>query len=128
MENAIFVFGSNLGGHHGAGAARYALMHKGAILGKAVGIQGESYGIPTKFKNTTNTLYIKVIEVYIDNFIKYAKDNPDTKFQVTRIGCGLAGLKDKDIAPLFRRSPKNCYFDTAWEEYLGKEYNYWGTY
>lgn len=96
----IFVFGSNLAGRHGAGAALYAKQNHGAIYGIGEGLQGNSYGIPTK-DNNLNTLDLTAIASYVDQFIQFAQQNPNLKFNVTPIGCGLAGYKPKDIAPLF---------------------------
>ena len=95
-ENEIFVFGSNLAGMHGGGAARVALNRFGAIWGKGVGIQGRSYAIPTMQGG------VETIRPYVDEFIEFAKDHPEKRFLVTRIGCGIAGFTDKQIAPLFK--------------------------
>lgn len=111
--DAIFVFGSNEAGAHGAGAAKYAVDHHGAICGVGVGMQGFSYGIPTKdFK--VNTLPLDLIAPYVDQFLDFARANPDMTFAVTRIGCGLAGYKDEDIAPLFYGFPDNCIMPPEW--------------
>jgi len=101
--NEIFVFGSNQSGKHGKGAAKQALIW-GAVYGQAEGAQGRTYGIPTKDKTIRRTLSIKEIKPYVDKFIEYAKQNPNMKFLVTEIGCGLAGLKQKDVAPLFKEA------------------------
>ena len=95
-ENEIFVFGSNLDGLHGGGAARIAYDKFGAIWGQGVGLQGQSYGIPTMHGG------VDVIKPYVDEFINFAKSHPEFKFLVTRIGCGIAGFNDKEIAPLFK--------------------------
>lgn len=124
----IFVFGSNEIGAHGAGAARWAYRFRGAILGRAEGIQGESYAIPTKDKTIRNTLSLIQIKTYVNNFIEFALRNPDKEFQVTRIGCGLAGLHDADIAPMFKDAPTNCLFDEVWKQYLPDGKRYWGSY
>ena len=100
-HNEIFVFGSNLGGIHGAGAARLALNNFGAIWGMGVGIQGKSYAIPTKDFNVYNKLSVEQIKYHVDNFIKFTKESENLNFFVTQIGCGLAGYIPKDIAPLF---------------------------
>lgn len=135
-EDMIFVFGSNLGGYHGGGAARYALEHRGAVWGQHLGRQGQSWAIPTKGKTTRDdkrsgigsTLTLREIKSYVDDFLRDARDHPELAYQVTRIGCGLAGLQDKDIAPLFiNEDLGNLWFDTAWEPYLGPLYKYWGT-
>lgn len=114
---SIFVFGSNLAGRHGAGAARSARLHHGAIYGQGVGRQGNSYAIPTK-DASLHTLPIDHIRPHVDIFINYARSNPNLTFQVTRIGCGLAGYHDRDIAPLFFGAPENCHLPSKWEEIL----------
>jgi len=100
-DNEIFVFGSNLSGRHGKGAAKQALTW-GAKWGQAAGLQGKTYGIPTKDASIRRTLTIVEIKPYVDEFIKFAKENPQLIFLVTEVGCGLAGLKPKDVAPLFK--------------------------
>ncbi len=97
-KNEIFVFGSNLAGMHGGGAARVAYNKFGAIWGQGVGLQGQSYGIPTMHGGVNR------IWPYVDEFIIFAEDHPELKFFVTRIGCGIAGFKDEQIAPLFKRA------------------------
>lgn len=94
----IFVFGSNLAGHHGGGAARVALNKFGAVWGQGVGLQGQSYAIPTMQGG------VETIKPYVDEFIEFAKNHPTLKFYVTRIGCGIAGFKDEEIAPLFSKA------------------------
>ena len=94
-SDEVFVFGSNLQGHHGGGAARAAQMRFGAIWGKGVGLQGQSYAIPTMQGGP------ETIKPYVDQFIAFAKEHVELFFYVTRIGCGIAGFKDQDIAPLF---------------------------
>lgn len=122
----IFVFGSNLAGVHGAGAAKHAYLHEGAEVRKGIGLAGNSYALPTK-DFQIRTMPVSRIEGYIDQFIEFAKMNTELSFKVTRIGCGLAGHKDSEIAPLFKDAPVNCWFDEAWEPYLGAQHNYWGT-
>ena len=95
-ENEIFVFGSNLEGMHGGGAARLAYNKFGAIWGQGVGFQGQSYGIPTMHGG------VDAIKPYVDEFIEFAKSHPELTFLVTRIGCGIAGFRDEEIAPLFK--------------------------
>lgn len=97
----IFVFGSNQSGRHGKGAAKTALGW-GAIWGQAEGLQGRTYGIPTKNSSITETLDLDEIKPYVDCFIKFAKENPKLIFLVTEVGCGLAGLSPKEVAPLFK--------------------------
>lgn len=98
LEDEVFVFGSNLEGMHLGGAARVAHSKFGAVMGQGVGMQGQSYGIPTMQGG------VETIVPYVDEFIEFAKQNPDMYFYVTRIGCGIAGFKDEEIAPLFRNA------------------------
>lgn len=100
-ENQVFVFGSNLGGKHGRGAAQMALQW-GAKWGQAKGLQGNTYGIPTKDATIRHTLSIDEIKPFVNEFIEFAKNNKDMTFLVTEIGCGLAGMDPKDVAPLFK--------------------------
>jgi len=126
MTQQIFVFGSNLAGVHGAGAARFARVNHGAIYGQGIGHQGDSYGIPTK-DSQIHTLSLESIKDFVQQFIWYAYLRPGFTFKVTRIGCGLAGYTDAEIAPLFNGAPINCQFDLAWKPFLGDSYTYWGT-
>lgn len=96
QPNEIFVFGSNLQGMHGGGAARAAYRKFGAIMGCGVGLQGQSYAIPTMQGG------VETIRPYVDDFIAFARTHRELKFLVTRIGCGIAGFRDEEIAPLFR--------------------------
>ena len=93
--NEIFVFGSNLAGAHGGGAARLAYNRFGAIWGQGVGLQGQTYAIPTMQGG------VETIKPYVDEFIRFAKEHQELKFLVTKIGCGIAGFKVEEIAPLF---------------------------
>jgi hypothetical protein len=102
-ENEVFVFGSNQSGRHGKGAAKTALGW-GAVWGQASGLQGRTYGIPTKDSTVRRTLSITEIKPYVEEFIDFAIANPSMIFLVTEIGCGLAGYKPKDIAHLFERA------------------------
>jgi hypothetical protein len=128
LDNPVFVFGSNEGGKHGAGAACTARKYYGAIYGQAEGMQGNSYGIPTVDSMIRRSLGLKEIGVYVRRFLDYSDNHPEINFKITRIGCGLAGLKDKDIAPMFKNASKNCFFDTKWRPWLKKEQQYWGTF
>lgn len=126
----IFVFGSNAQGIHGAGAAYFAAKHRGAVYGQGWGHKGNSFAIPTMdFSGPRKTLPLPMIKDYVDAFILYASD-PDYQpdFQVTALGCGLAGLKHEQIAPMFEKAPANCYFDTLWKPWLGDTHRYWGTF
>jgi hypothetical protein len=91
----IFVFGSNLKGLHGGGAARLAYERFGAIWGQGVGLQGSCYGIPTMHGG------VDAIKPYVDEFIEFAQNHTEYTFLVTKIGCGIAGFKEEEIAPLF---------------------------
>ena len=97
-ENEIFVFGSNLRGMHGGGAARVAMEEFGAEWGVGVGRTGQPYAIPTMHGG------VDVIKSYVDEFVEYAKAHPELKFLVTRIGCGIAGFTDSQMAPLFEEA------------------------
>ena len=94
-EDEVFVFGSNLAGMHGGGAAYAAFKLFGAVMGCGVGLRGQSYAIPTMQGG------VETIKPYVDDFIAFAKEHPELFFFVTRIGCGIAGFRDKEIAPLF---------------------------
>ncbi|MGI9277846.1 MAG: A1S_2505 family phage non-structural protein [Endozoicomonas sp.] len=109
----IFVFGSNLAGRHGQGAALYARNNCGAEYGVGIGRTGNAFAIPTKDERI-RTLPLDSIRVYVNGFIAYAKANPDLEFQVTKIGCGLAGYQESDIAPMFKDSPENCHLPDGW--------------
>ena len=99
-EDDIFVFGSNLAGNHAGGAARIARQKFGAIPGQGVGLQGQSYAIPTMQGG------VETIKPYVDDFIEFASNCDQNTFYVTRIGCGIAGFSDEEIAPLFRDALK----------------------
>jgi hypothetical protein len=109
----IFVFGSNLAGRHGAGAALDARRLYGAKYGVGEGPTGSAYALPTKDANL-NTLPLDRIALYVEDFLKYAKANPMTSFKVTKVGCGLAGYKESDIKPLFADAPANCHLPGDW--------------
>lgn len=108
--NEVFVFGSNLEGIHGGGAALTAYKKFGAIWGQGTGLQGQSYGIPTMQGG------VETIKPYVDEFIQFAKEHPNLKFLVTPIGCGIAGFKPSQIASLFKEA-KNIF-----NIYLPKEF------
>lgn len=147
MNKMIFVFGSNEGGIHGAGAARHAHSIHGAEWGVGFGPTGDSFAIPTKGVKILwhrvpaadgqyqgpivgDTLSLERIGMYIAGFLYYASAHPELTFKVTRIGCGLAGLNDEDVAKIFysETTSDNCFFDLEWKQYLGDQYRYWGTF
>lgn len=97
-DNEVFVFGSNLRGWHQGGAAKHAQRYFGAVWGQGVGLQGQSYAIPTMQGG------VDTIKPYVDDFIAFAQEHPELRFLVTRIGCGIAGFKDEEIAPLFKKA------------------------
>lgn len=94
-ENEIFVFGSNLAGAHAGGAARVAHVRFGAVWGQGVGLQGQSYAIPTMQGG------VETIKPYVNEFVSFAAEHKEYKFLVTRIGCGIAGFTPDEVAPLF---------------------------
>lgn len=105
QPDEIFVFGSNLAGLHGGGAARFAMQRFGAVWGQGVGLQGQSYAIPTMQGG------VETIKPYVDDFVDFARKNPHLKFLVTEIGCGIAGFTPEQIAPLFTRA---AGLDNVW--------------
>ena len=113
-ENEIFVFGSNLQGMHGGGAARVAHEKFGAVWGEGIGLQGQSYAIPTMHGG------VDVIAPYVNDFIAFAKEHPELKFLVTEIGCGIAGFKASEMAPLFKEAleVENIYLPERFVEEL----------
>lgn len=108
--NEVFVFGSNLEGMHGGGAALTAYKKFGAVWGQGTGLQGQSYAIPTMQGG------VETIKPYVDEFIDFARKHPNLRFLVTPIGCGIAGFKPSQIAPLFKEA-KNIF-----NIYLPKEF------
>ena len=116
-DDEIFVFGSNLAGRHGSGAAKVAHEKYGAIYGEGVGMAERSWAIPTKNYNIV-ALSIPRIASYIQQFVEFTFKYPEMKFFVTRIGCGLAGYKDSQIAPMFKECNINCNMPEEWAEFL----------
>ena len=115
----IFVFGSNLRGVHGAGAARHARLNYGAVMGVGEGRTGDAYALPTKDERLKQ-LPLKWIAAYVTSFRLYALSSPGLTFRVTRIGCGLAGYTDAQIAPMFTGAPANCVLPDGWREFNGE--------
>ena len=109
----IFVFGSNEAGRHGKGAALFARQNHGAVYGVGEGRAGNSYAIPTKDYNL-KTRPLEAIKCSVERFLDYALNNQELKFEVTKIGCGLAGYKEHEIAPMFKDAPGNCYLPNNW--------------
>lgn len=110
----IFVFGSNLAGRHGAGAAKFAMKYCNAVYGQGFGFQGKSFAIPTK-DEWMKVLPLDAIESFVRQFLHFAEQNPNLTFYVTPIGTGLAGYQHHQIAPMFRDAPKNCILPTQWQ-------------
>jgi hypothetical protein len=106
MVEPVFVFGSNLAGRHGKGAALWAAQNRGAVYGVGVGHRGNSYALPTKDMHI-KTLPLARIRQYVEDFLAFARANADLSFQLTPIGCGLAGYKPEQIAPMFKGAPPN---------------------
>lgn len=118
----VLVFGSNKQGIHGSGAAKTARDVFGAQIGVGSGRTGNAYGIPTKKTPTHDIRQLPLAEIQesVWDFLDYANVTTDDRFLITRVGCGLAGYTDKEIAPMFTKDrndnppPDNCYFDTIW--------------
>ena len=115
----VFVFGSNLQGRHGLGAAKTAKTVYGAKYGTAEGRTGNAYAIPTKAVPTREQrqLPLEDIQKSVDKFIEYALTHPDTTFILSRVGCGLAGYQDSEIGPMFGAAPENVTFPPEWNKY-----------
>lgn len=109
----IFVFGSNLAGRHGRGAALVAREQYGAVYGVGDGLTGQSYAIPTKGMHL-EVLSLDFIKFKVKQFIEFAKAHPEMTFHVAKIGCGLAGYKPTQIAPMFEGAPENCHLPEGW--------------
>ena len=116
QKTELFVFGSNDAAIHGAGAALVAARRYGAVGTVSEGYSGRSYAIPTKTARL-KPHSIEKVKVNVQRFVNYTIMNPHLTFFVTRVGCGLAGFKDSEIAPLFRHA-ENCNFPDEWKQYL----------
>jgi hypothetical protein len=112
----IFVFGSNLAGRHGAGAALEARRRYGAVYGVAEGLMGNAYGIATK-DHGLKPRALEDIRASVETFLAFARETPELTYQVTRIGCGLARFTDAQIGPMFAAAPPNCELPVNWERY-----------
>lgn len=124
-KGEVFVFGSNLAGRHGAGAALAARERFGAVLGRGIGYMGQApnrcYAIPTKDERL-NVLPLDRIRQFVDEFRRFVESRPDLKFFVTRVGCGLAGYRDREIAPLFAGLPEErVSLPDNWRPYLNAD-------
>jgi hypothetical protein len=133
----VFVFGSNTAGIHGSGAAKYAYKNKGARWGSSYGHIGDSFAVPTKGHFISsggshmvgNTLSLPIINRYVQGFLAYAETHSELTFQVTCLGCGLAGLRHENVAPMFRGwEHTGMFFDEAWQPYLQNNAKFWGTF
>jgi hypothetical protein len=121
MNDPIFVFGSNLLGIHGGGAAKFARDQRGAVRGVGVGLQGNSYAIPTCWR-PGQAMALQFIDPYVDQFKVFARfwhpggsSTPIPKYLLTRVGCGIAGFRDDEIAPMFNGSPYNVIMPIQWK-------------
>lgn len=116
-KKSIFVFGSNLAGRHGKGAALIARLYYGAIYGQGEGLQGQSYAVPTKGLKM-EVLPLDRIKSHVDRLLRFATKHKDFEFKVTAIGTGYAGYSHDDIAPMFTYAPNNCVLPFKWKEIL----------
>lgn len=116
----VFVFGSNLAGIHGAGAAKTAYEEYGAIWRMGEGFAGSSYAIPTKDQRI-KSLPLDYVKLHVETFLEFARNNPDVSFYVTAVGCGLAKNDFPVMAAMFKDAPENCQFDKRWRKHLEKE-------
>lgn len=116
-EKTIFVFGSNLAGRHGRGAALIARRFHGAVYGQGEGLQGNSYAVPTKGLKM-EILPLNTIKANVDRLMRFATKHPEYLFKITALGTGLAGYSHEDIAPMFFYAPTNCVLPSRWRVYL----------
>ena len=117
-DGHYFVFGSNEAGRHGKGAALTAKNCFGAVYGQGYGEQGQSYAVPTK-NDSLRSLSLDEIRENVRIFLQHAKNHPHKIFAVSRVGCGLAGYRDEEIAPMFKGNPSNVYFlEKRWKELM----------
>lgn len=115
----VFVFGSDLAGRHNWGDALTALREHGAVYGRAVGLQGKSYGIPIQDEQG-KLLPLPVIAQYIEAFLRFAATHRELRFSVTRLACGRNKYRDEQIAPLFANAPQNCQLPKSWHRHLAR--------
>lgn len=117
MSREIFCFASNLAGKHYGGSAKAAVEQYGAIIGQGIGLQGDSYAIPTLDENF-EPLPLSTIALHVADFIDHASINLVSTFRVVEIGCGIAKFTPEQIAPLFYGAPANCLFSPRFEKIL----------
>lgn len=115
-KREIFVFGSNLAGLHGVGSAKAAMDRYGAELYIGVGYRGNSYAIPTKDRDL-KVLPLHRIKLFVQEFLNFAKKHPEMTFNIVAIGCGLAGYKPNEIAPMFKNAPSNCNLPAEFKDH-----------
>jgi hypothetical protein len=118
----VFVFGSNLEGRHGKGAAYEAHIHWGAVRGVGAGPTGMAYALPTK-STPRQTLSLEEISKHVEEFLVYVKQHPELTFLVTKVGCGLAGFSESQIAPMFAHIPTNCILPAGWRYETGSHFS-----
>lgn len=118
----IFVFGSNREGRHGKGAAKHAMLKCGAIYGQPSGLQGSSYAIVTKeLRKHLPPVTLEEVEDGVRRFLHFAASNPHLDFEVTPIGCGLAGFSPEEIAPMFQGATENVHLPLAFASIMSDE-------
>lgn len=118
-EDTVFVFGSNLAGTHAGGAAKIANIHFGAIKGVGRGWSGQSFAIPTMNEHLQQ-MPLSQIQHYVDDFKIYAQNHPKVKYFITSIGCGVAGYKVEEIAPMFKGIAQNVIFPASFRAFVEK--------
>jgi len=116
-RGCVFVFGSNLAGRHGKGAAQVAVLHFGAVYGVGEGMTGQAYALPTKDAHV-RTLSLAAIAGHVGRFLRFAATRPDLKFVVTEVGTGLAGYSAEQIAPMFAAAGPNVLLPRAFIDVL----------
>lgn len=126
-DDVYFVFGSNLAGRHGQGAAKFAKEHKGAKYSAGLGFTGRAYALPTK-DAALRTLPLHRIQEEVVRFLERVAEHPERTFFLTRVGCGLAGYENADIAPMFEgaKSLKNIVWPIGWSPWMGDDVAYHG--
>ena len=117
QKGEVFVFGSNLAGIHGRGAALEAKRSYGAVMLVGKGRTGHAYALPTKDRELCR-LTLQQIRKHVEEFIEYAIAHKDERFFITRVGCGLAGYENREIAPMFGVALSNCNYPQTWKRYL----------